>query len=88
MLNARRHNPAPAWVRQRQTEDAYLERMHGFAVDYADVDATGRGEMGELAPETTLVAMGAANADIGTVQDVAVSLGLAPWMIPNNDDLR
>ncbi len=22
MLNARRHNPAPAWVRQRQTEDA------------------------------------------------------------------
>ncbi len=21
-LNARRHNPAPAWVRQRQTEDA------------------------------------------------------------------
>ena len=50
---------------------AYLERMHGFAVDYADVDATGRVEMGELAPETTLVAMGAANSDIGTVQDVA-----------------
>ncbi len=22
VLNARRHNPAPAWVRQRQTEDA------------------------------------------------------------------
>lgn len=50
---------------------AYLERMHGFAVDYADVDATGRVEMGDLAPETTLVAMGAANSDIGTVQDVA-----------------
>jgi cysteine desulfurase len=53
----------------------YLRRLHGFAVDLASVDATGRVDPAAvgaaLTPETALVSIGYANNEIGTVQDAA-----------------
>lgn len=53
---------------------AYLERWHGFTVEQIPVDHTGRldAEAGcrMLRPDTTVVALGLANAEVGTVQDL------------------
>lgn len=53
----------------------YLERIHGFAVTRLPVSATGRVEPSQVADairdDTALVALGYANNEIGTVQDVA-----------------
>ena len=53
----------------------FLERVHGFGVSFAPVDACGRvspaGVMSLVRPDTTLVSIGLANAEIGTVQPVA-----------------
>jgi cysteine desulfurase len=54
---------------------AYLERFHGVAVAYADVDDAGRVSpaalTASLTDDTALVSLGHANNEIGTVQDVA-----------------
>lgn len=53
---------------------AYLERMNGFAVEYLPVDREGRiapGAEALIHPDTTLVAIGLANSEVGTVQDVS-----------------
>ncbi|MCL2515406.1 MAG: cysteine desulfurase [Microbacteriaceae bacterium] len=54
---------------------AYLERVHGFAVSYVEADATGAVDTAALRtvlrPDTTLVTIGWANNEVGTVQDVA-----------------
>lgn len=53
----------------------FLERVHGFEVSFAPVDACGRvtvaGVMSLVRSDTTLVSIGLANAEIGTVQPVA-----------------
>ncbi|MGO3146385.1 MAG: cysteine desulfurase family protein [Leucobacter sp.] len=52
----------------------FLERVHGFDVTLVDVDADGRVSPEHLAsvlrPDTTLVSLGLANAEVGTVQDL------------------
>ena len=53
---------------------AALERIHGFEVDYVPVDKHGRIAQADLdrllRPDTTLVALGLANSEVGTVADV------------------
>ena len=53
---------------------AFLERVHGFEVTTVPVDHAGRVHPADLSrairPTTTLVSIGLANAEIGTVQDV------------------
>ncbi|SDQ06293.1 cysteine desulfurase family protein [Microbacterium sp. cf332] len=53
----------------------YLERMHGYALDVLPVDGGGRVEPDAVAAavrdDTTVVSVGYANNEIGTVQDVA-----------------
>ncbi|GAA2180323.1 cysteine desulfurase family protein [Leucobacter tardus] len=53
----------------------FLERVHGFEVAFAPVNDRGRvtvgGVMSLVRPDTTLVSIGLANAEIGTVQPVA-----------------
>ena len=53
---------------------AALERLHGFAVDYVPVDKHGRIAQTDLdrllRPDTTLVALGLANSEVGTVANV------------------
>ncbi|HEU4668371.1 MAG TPA: cysteine desulfurase family protein [Arthrobacter sp.] len=53
----------------------YLERFHGFEVDVAPVDGTGRvtpaALLAALRPETALVSVMYANNEVGTVQPVA-----------------
>ena len=60
---------------------AYLARVHGFAVDYADTDATGllhpEAVRAVLRPDTSLVTVGWANNEVGTVQDVAALASVA-----------
>ena len=52
----------------------YLERVHGFAVSFVDADATGLVPAAVLRavlrPDTTLVTIGWANNEVGTVQDI------------------
>ena len=52
----------------------YLERVFGFELTLLDVDGTGRVSAGALAavlrPDTTLVSIGLANGEVGTVQPV------------------
>lgn len=59
----------------------YLARLHGFAVDLAAVDETGRidpAEVGSLLrEETALVSIGYANNEVGTVQDVPAIAAVA-----------
>lgn len=59
----------------------YLRRIHGFTVDYLPVDSTGR-IAANLAPEflsadTTLVAVGLANAEVGSVNDISALIDRA-----------
>ncbi|MGP5505872.1 cysteine desulfurase family protein [Corynebacterium flavescens] len=54
----------------------YLEKMHGFKVDYWDVDAAGRVCSQPLAPDTALVAMALANSEVGTVQKLPQVAGV------------
>lgn len=53
----------------------YLARHHGFTVDVAPVDRTGRVDPAELAgllrPDTTLVSVMAVNNEVGTIEPVA-----------------
>jgi cysteine desulfurase len=52
----------------------YLERVFGFEITKLSVDSTGRIDPGEVAavlrPDTTLLSVGLANAEIGTVQPI------------------
>lgn len=52
----------------------YLERLHGFEVTLAPVDALGRvssdAATGALRDDTALVSIGYANNEVGTVQDI------------------
>lgn len=52
----------------------FLERVHGFHVDYVPVDAYGSVDPAAVAvalrDDTTLVSIGLANGEIGTVQDL------------------
>ncbi|MEJ6488996.1 cysteine desulfurase family protein [Leucobacter sp. USCH14] len=52
----------------------YLERVFGFTIEFAEVDATGRVEPRSIAAlvrsDTALVSVGLANAEVGTVQDL------------------
>lgn len=52
----------------------FLERVHGFELTFVEVDADGRVVPEHLTevvrPDTTLVSIGLANAEVGTVQDV------------------
>ena len=52
----------------------FLERVHGYELTIVPVDKTGRVDAGHLAEhlrdDTTLVSVGLANAEIGTVQDL------------------
>ena len=52
----------------------YLERVFGFTVELAEVDAAGRVESASVAAlvrsDTALVSVGLANAEVGTVQDL------------------
>lgn len=58
----------------------FLERVFGFAVDLAEVDASGRVRPASIAalvrPDTTLVSVGLANAEVGTVQHLAEYTGI------------
>ncbi|HEY0249521.1 MAG TPA: cysteine desulfurase family protein [Gryllotalpicola sp.] len=60
---------------------AYLARVHGFAVTYAQTDASGLVTSAALSaalrPDTSLVSIGYANNEVGTVQDVAALARLA-----------
>lgn len=60
---------------------AYLERVHGFEVTFADVDPAGavtpEALRAALRPDTTLVSVHHANNEIGTVQDVAALAAVA-----------
>lgn len=53
----------------------YLARLHGFEVEYADVDETGTVTPDALTrvlrPDTTLVSIAYANNEVGTVQPIA-----------------
>lgn len=59
----------------------YLVRMHGFEVDFAELDTDGvvigTALTAALRPDTTLVTIHHANNEIGTVQDVASLASLA-----------
>ena len=52
----------------------FLERVHGFELTLVDVDADGRVSSEQLAAvirdDTTLVSIGLANAEVGTVQNI------------------
>lgn len=52
----------------------FLERVHGFELTLVDVDARGRVSPEQLEPalrpNSTLVSIGLANAEVGTVQDL------------------
>lgn len=52
----------------------YLERVFGFALDFAEVDSLGRVDPSSVAAlvrsDTALVSVGLANAEVGTVQDL------------------
>lgn len=52
----------------------YLERVFGFALDFAEVDARGQVIPASIRalvrPDTALVSVGLANAEVGTVQDL------------------
>lgn len=52
----------------------FLQRVHGFAVDFVDVDDTGRVELESLQrllrSDTTLCSIQHANSEVGTVQDI------------------
>jgi cysteine desulfurase len=59
----------------------YLERLHGFEVTIAPVDAFGvlspEALAGVLRPDTTLVTVAHANNEIGTVQDIPALAAVA-----------
>lgn len=59
----------------------YLTRIHGSTLTWAKLDATGRLTPDALAaalrPETALVAVGYANNEVGTVQDIAGLVAVA-----------
>jgi cysteine desulfurase len=66
---------------------AFLERIHGFSVTHVPVSGTGRVAPGDVAAalrdDTALVAIGYANNEIGTVQDVAgIAAACAPSRVP------
>ncbi|WP_082677897.1 cysteine desulfurase family protein [Leucobacter chromiiresistens] len=58
----------------------FLERIFGFTLDLAEVDASGRVRPRSVAalvrPDTTLVSVGLANAEVGTVQQLAEFSGV------------
>ncbi|MDY5784609.1 cysteine desulfurase family protein [Corynebacterium sp.] len=53
----------------------YLRRLHGFEVDYLSVDGEGRVDYSSMPTtireDTTLVAVGLANSEVGSVNDVS-----------------
>lgn len=53
---------------------AFLQRVHGFRIDYAPVDHTGRiipeALLALIKPDTAVVAIELANAEVGTVNDI------------------
>lgn len=59
----------------------YLERVFGFELTVLPVDGDGRVTLAELRaalrPDTTLVSVGLANGEVGTVQDVPALAALA-----------
>ena len=59
----------------------YLRRHHGFEIDFAETDATGRVTPEALArvlrPDTTLVSIAHANNEVGTVQPIAALASVA-----------
>lgn len=59
----------------------YLERMHGFRIDYAPIDGTGLVDPDAVADllggDTALVSIALANNEIGTIQPVASLAALA-----------
>lgn len=59
----------------------YLQRLHGFEVSLAGVDADGivtaQSLQAALRPDTTLVSIGYANNEIGTVQDLRALVPIA-----------
>ncbi|MDQ4213979.1 cysteine desulfurase family protein [Microbacterium capsulatum] len=60
---------------------AYLGRFHGVETTFLPVDGTGRVDPADVAtairPDTALVAIGHANNEIGTIQDVAAIVAAA-----------
>ncbi|WP_298226414.1 cysteine desulfurase family protein [Gryllotalpicola sp.] len=59
----------------------YLRRVHGFAVDYVEPDADGLVDPAALRralrSDTTLVTIGFANNEVGTVQDIGALAAVA-----------
>ena len=69
----------------------YLERFHGVASTFIDVDGAGRVDPAAVAaairPGTALISVGHANNEIGTIQDVAgIVAAAAPARVPVHID--
>lgn len=69
----------------------YLERFHGVASTFIDVDGAGRVDPAAVAaairPGTALISVGHANNEIGTIQDVAgIVAAAAPARVPAHID--
>lgn len=72
----------------------FLERVHGFEISLVPVDATGRVEPDDVAalvrPDTTLVSIGLANGEVGTVQPLPEILSAVedPGVVVHTDAVQ